>query len=893
MLEDWSLVFCPIPPSISPIFASCTKNQNRFPIPCLRRDLWPCWLLERLESEHGGKQSKRRKRMKNKLLVIGWDAADWSVLNPLLQSGKMPALARLMSGGFHGKLASLQPMLSPLLWTSIATGVRPHQHGVLNFVEVDPQGDSVRAVRGSSRKVKTYWEILYERGVKSNVIGWWPSHPAGNSGGVQVSNFYNRSGDVELDPLLEGTVFPPKKSDEYASLRVHATEMTSRILAPFFPHADTLDGSDGLLSSCAKIIADASSIQAAVTEAMATTEWDVTSVYWDALDHFKHVAMKYHPPRAKDVSEEDFKKYSGVVEAGYRFHDMMLDRLLDLAGDDCHVLLLSDHGFTTGEERLSNTPDIPGGPAAEHHPFGILVGKGPEWKTGEVYGHSLLDICPAILHLFRAPLAENFEGRLPREWWKHPYSSKSVASYPIESEALAGSSQDERRLLSDLQALGYISLPDDDALAKRAVEGDSRYNKVTSLLDGRLLQSAENESERLFMDFPNESRFAYQYLGILLMTNDVRFSSELTRISARFPSISAQYFHGMEALRSGFPGKAVQYFNEVLVNVGSQPNIEVSIAKALHSSGATNEAIEILKKASEAHSRLPFAPLALAVIYDQIGDSSKVIIYAITAIERTFYLPEAHALVAKNSLNLGDVESAEAAYRLLLHMRPSDEVSRKALQQILKDSGRSEEANSLHREEQSPQIIVTGWPRSGSSMMMLMLEATGLELFRDTHREADDSNPYGYFEHEAITRTHVDASWLDLAKGKVAKVLHPQFRQLPGDRSYLVIWMDRPLTEVVLSQEVMLGKEKETVMNHFPFGKAMQMQVEMDATLSWAESAGNMQMLRVSHNHCLLHTKEVVQSVVDFLEKGGVHRTWNFEAMENAVDSALYRSRLT
>lgn len=831
--------------------------------------------------------------MKNKLLVIGWDAADWTILNPLLQSGKMPALARLMNGGFHGKLASLQPMLSPLLWTSIATGVRPHQHGILNFVEVDPVGESVRAVRGSSRKVKTFWEILHDRGVHSNVIGWWPSHPAGDSGGVQVSNFYNRSGDTGLDPLLEGTVFPSEKSDAYADLRVHATEMTSRILAPFFPHVDEMDGSDGILSSCAKIIADAASIQSAVTEAMVTTDWDITSVYWDALDHFKHVAMRYHPPRAKGVSESDFKKYSGIVEAGYRFHDMMLDRLLDLAGEDCHVILMSDHGFTTGDERLSDTPDIPGGPAAEHHPFGVLVGKGPEWKAGEVFGHSILDICPAILHLFKAPQADNFEGRLPREWWKVNSPSSSVPSYPSELGKEHGSTKEEKRLLSDLEALGYISLPENDTLAIRAVEGDSRYNKVTSLLDGRRIQSALNEAERLVMDFQNESRYAYQYLGILLMTNDTRFSKELTRVTEQFPSVSASYFHGMQALRSGFSVKAIHYFKEVLDGIGSHPNIEVSIAKALHSAGSTDEAISFLKKTSEVHSRLPAAPLELAKIYDDLGDSSKVIIHAITAIERTFYLPEAHALVGRHSLFLGDVESAEAAYRLLLHMSPNDEQSRKVLQKILIDSGRSEEAKSLNKEERLPQIIVTGWPRSGSSMMMRMLEASGLALFHDSNRVADDSNPHGYFEHEAILRTHIDTSWLSSSEGKVAKVLHPQFRQLPGDRSYLVIWMDRPLTEVVLSQEVMLGKSKESVMNHFPFGKAMQMQADMDAALSWAESSGNMNVLRVSYNDCQEHTKEVVQSVVDFLEKGGVDLDWDVEAMETAVDSSLYRSRLS
>ena len=70
-----------------------------------------------------------------KLLVIGWDAADWKVINPLIQDGKMPALKKLMERGVFGNLKTLDPPLSPMLWTSMATGVRPYKHGIGGFVE--------------------------------------------------------------------------------------------------------------------------------------------------------------------------------------------------------------------------------------------------------------------------------------------------------------------------------------------------------------------------------------------------------------------------------------------------------------------------------------------------------------------------------------------------------------------------------------------------------------------------------------------------------------------------------------------------------------------------------------------------------------------------------------
>ena len=97
-----------------------------------------------------------------KVLLIGWDAADWKVINPLIEAGEMPALEGLINEGVMGNLATLEPSFSPMLWTSIATGMRPHKHGVLGFVEPDSSGLKVRPVSVVSRKVKAIWNILMQ-----------------------------------------------------------------------------------------------------------------------------------------------------------------------------------------------------------------------------------------------------------------------------------------------------------------------------------------------------------------------------------------------------------------------------------------------------------------------------------------------------------------------------------------------------------------------------------------------------------------------------------------------------------------------------------------------------------------------------------------------------------
>ncbi len=91
----------------------------------------------------------------SKVLLIGWDAADWKVIRPLMDAGKMPNVQRLVAAGASGQIATLHPPLSPMLWTSIATGKRPFKHGIHGFSEPTPDGRGVQPVTNLSRKCES------------------------------------------------------------------------------------------------------------------------------------------------------------------------------------------------------------------------------------------------------------------------------------------------------------------------------------------------------------------------------------------------------------------------------------------------------------------------------------------------------------------------------------------------------------------------------------------------------------------------------------------------------------------------------------------------------------------------------------------------------------------
>lgn len=201
-----------------------------------------------------------------------------------------------------------------------------------------------------------------------------------------ISNFYQKAPSTDIRdpwPITKGTVHPEEKAEFFARLRVHPAELTEQHILPFVPQAAAIDQKkDRRLTTLANITADCSTIQAATTYLLEREEWDVTAVYFDAIDHYCHGFMRYHPSRRDHISEEDFEMYKDVVAGGYRYHDMMLERLLQLAGPDTHVMLISDHGFHPDHNRPEVIPHEPAGPAIEHSPTASFACRGLTLSRG-------------------------------------------------------------------------------------------------------------------------------------------------------------------------------------------------------------------------------------------------------------------------------------------------------------------------------------------------------------------------------------------------------------------------------------------------------------------------------------------------------------------------------
>ena len=170
--------------------------------------------------------------------------------------------------------------------------------------------------------------------------------------------------------------------------------------------------------------------------------------------------------------------------------------------------------------------------------------------------------------------------------------------------------------------------------------------------------------------------------------------------------------------------------------------------------------------------------------------------------------------------------------------------------------------------------------------MMRMLEAGGIPALVDNIRKADEDNPRGYYEFEAVKQTRKDASWLNNADGRVVKMVYRLLYDLTADHQYRVIFMRRKLEEVIASQNVMLARQAKPGGSLSDDKLMAVFRAELESVYRWLEKQPNFRVLFVDYNEILQDAGPSVDALNRFL--GG---NLNTAAMMKVVEPGLYRQR--
>jgi tetratricopeptide (TPR) repeat protein len=621
-----------------------------------------------------------------KVLVVGWDGADWLMMRPLLDAGRLPNVAKLIAGGVSGELRSQEPLLSPLIWTTIATGKPVAEHGIADFLVQDPGTGSLVPISSASRKVHALWSLLPAFGLSTDAVAWWATWPAEPIQGTMITDrvayqLFDYAAEREQDPA--GKVHPPEAWPRVADLLVSADEVPFADVRRFIDvppdelaerwnDASADQRQKDPANHLRKILATTRSYHAVALDLL-RRQADLTLVYYEGTDTVGHLFARYLPPRLPEVSEDDVRRYGQALPRFYEYVDGLLGELLAAADDDTVVMLISDHGFFTGRARPKSDPaDWAGGAPQWHRLYGILVGDGPGIGRGEVEGASIFDVAPTVLAALGLPVPEDMPGRPlpellpPAARSAVPQVSGRLASYEIlpraRPEAARTSAAEDEERLRELVALGYIS---------------------QAALDQRLGTSASGDGDDAPAAGPEAAAPAPG-------TADDRSSGELQGL------VTEAYNLGRIAQRAGRYDEAERHYRDALARAPSFGMAWASLAQVAALRGDHSAAFELLVQGFSKSNTLPRSGITGLVdeakSAGRLDDAARVLESMRGSLSGDAAYHAAWGLLRESR---GDLHGALADYDRALEIDPLDGLSVEQKVSLLRRLGREGEARDF------------------------------------------------------------------------------------------------------------------------------------------------------------------------------------------------------
>lgn len=440
--------------------------------------------------------SWRNQPVSSPILLIGVDGIDWDLALPLIAEGRMPTLERLMDQGRYGFLETLTPTVSPVIWTTVATGMPKSSHGINGFADTRrPQRTAL--YDNSSRRAAALWNILTDFEKRVCVVGWWITYPAEQVNGVMVAQtntldqFDTRGGNVTwkgtLRPGVPGQVYPPELESDLMQIlgevETDLPRLTDDIFGRFSHPLSRLG--QRLWSNCQwSFRADQTYSRIAGQLIGGEEPFDLTMVYFGGADVAGHRFFRYMNPELYDYppTADQVTNFGGVINSYYTWLDGEIGRLIDLYPEEPTVIVVSDHGMVpVNRNRRFDPDDPPADVNSAHHPNGvpgIFITAGPFIEplqnavspaslqpddldsAGSVY-----DIAPTILAMLRLPLGRDMEGRVLGELFTEAFQidrqprqkrTHTTEEFLLSRRSLTRKNPGEHTRIEQLQSLGYL-----------------------------------------------------------------------------------------------------------------------------------------------------------------------------------------------------------------------------------------------------------------------------------------------------------------------------------------------------------------------------------------------------------------------------------------------------
>jgi tetratricopeptide (TPR) repeat protein len=411
-------------------------------------------------------------RAANPVIFIGLDGADWQLLDDYVANGTMPNLARLVREGASGVLETEHPPLSPLLWTTMMTGVSPLQHQILDFTHFNPVSGTKEPITSSERKSPAIWNMETMAGRRVDVFGLWATYPAEPVQGLMVSDRLFTFLFTEAAPPPD-IVYPPSR-EAWARAAVSNAEGAVNLEAmkaylPWLTDADyesllhETDPYGKPASALRRLLVETEIYHRLALDVLSKTALpDLTVIYIQGTDTVGHVFAPFAPPKQPEISQTDYDRFHDVPQRYFASIDRFLGEIARIAdATNATIMIASDHGFHWKEGRPVNISSFAVPTAAKWHRVDgiyLLRGRGIAPSNGHTGRAGIRRVCSTLLAATGLPPAEGIAGPplppLTNSNETIDYKRRFEPFAPPAAAVASSAGSDEA--LAKLRALGYI-----------------------------------------------------------------------------------------------------------------------------------------------------------------------------------------------------------------------------------------------------------------------------------------------------------------------------------------------------------------------------------------------------------------------------------------------------
>jgi predicted AlkP superfamily phosphohydrolase/phosphomutase/Tfp pilus assembly protein PilF len=620
-----------------------------------------------------------------RVIVLGLDGMDPEALDLLMSEGKMPNFAKLREEGAYGRLLSSKPMLSPILWTTIATGKTPDQHKIGHFVAVNEKTGEQLPVTSQMREVKALWNIESDAGRKVAVVGWWATWPAETVNGVIVSDhtcyhFLFEDGATGSQDTT-GTIFPPSLAPSLQPIIRRPGDVTQQEISNFVQVSpEELNRPfhfDDDLSHFKWAYATAESYRMIGEQLWKSERPDLLMVYIEGTDSTAHLFG--HLFRAEGLAGElaaQQQRYGNAVEQMYLYADRLLGEYMQMMDDQTTLVVLSDHGFQLGvlPDDPSKTRDMRRVSEKYHRIEGIMYLYGNHVKKRRrLDAPRLIDVAPTLLALSGLSPARDMPGRVLTEGLDLPAPAREIASYET-GERVTGQAADrsvDPAILERLRALGYLDT--------ESPKGDRNLAAVL-FQEGRYADAIE-AYRKLIETNPGDGGLRASLAGALGAVGRYDESLEQLNQAIELEPLNPEAYHNRGVIfeKRGDNQAAIDEYRSALrYNPQYEPSRQAlsrltgSAQVSAPTSDAERSAAQLAERAGQAARR---------------GDNQG----AMQLLDEAERIAPSYALVYQYRSNvaflMGDKEGAKAALRKALEIEPDNALFQTNLRRLEEAAG--------------------------------------------------------------------------------------------------------------------------------------------------------------------------------------------------------------